>query len=210
MKVSTEPLDWPPHLEPTTPYRRAENGRRAQFRMDTLRAAQHLYAELEKLGARHVRATGALRWRVSDGLPHAEQPRCDPAVAIYCEVEGEPQVYACDRFDTAAANLRAIGLSLEALRSIKRHGALWGQVRNGLRALPPSVAEMSAGEAIRVLGLDRFGYSADKLPEMKVVKAAHRLAVSQVHPDTAGGDATAMARANRARDVLGAQEGDSP
>ena len=76
-----------------------------------------------------------------DGLPYAgtaEKHYADPGVAIYFTWKGEPWVIACDCWDRVKDNLRAIGLTVDAMRMIERSGAteLLKRAFAGFKALP--------------------------------------------------------------------------
>jgi hypothetical protein len=49
---------------------------------------------------------------------------------------------ACDRFDNAAANMRSLGLAIEAMRQLERHGggAMMEKAFSGFVALPPPIS----------------------------------------------------------------------
>ena len=58
-----------------------------------------------------------------NGLPRSGQPEPkDPGIAVYWKRKGKQEVMAADRYDRVADNLGAIAATLEALRSIDRHG----------------------------------------------------------------------------------------
>lgn len=131
-----------------------------------------------------------------DGLPlaSATEPQ-DPGVAVYFERRvGEawvPFVVACDTYERVKANLRAVGLTVEALRSIARHGAteMLEQAFTGFAALPPATPADGPPWWV-VLGVPQHA------PADEVREAYRRLALEH-HPDH-GGDAERMVQINRA------------
>ncbi len=63
----------------------------------------------------------------------------DQGVAVYFTLNGRAMVMACDRYQRAAANLRSLGLALEAMRQLARHGGgvMMERAFAGFVALPP-------------------------------------------------------------------------
>jgi hypothetical protein len=124
-----------------------------------------------------------------DGVPYTNRGmNPDPGVAVYWKVKGKERCMAIDRYDSIAGNLAAIAASLEALRSVARHGSaeILDRAFTGFAALP------AAEQWFQVLGV---GVSAT---EVQIRDAYQRLAHKH-HPDL-GGDEAAMSRINRARD----------
>jgi hypothetical protein len=182
------PLTWPAARRRTPPGRRV----RSKFQiLQFSRARDMLVAEVNRLGACNLIISTDVPTR-NDGLPYANmrEPN-DPGVAAYFQNEGEPFVIACDSYDRVAANMRAVGATIEALRAIERHGSasMMAQAFTGFAALPPArIAEPSWWE---VLGVDS-GATFEELRD-----ARDRLAM-RAHPDMVGGNHEEMARINRA------------
>lgn len=182
------PLTWPLDRPRT---RMREFG---HFKVPFAVARDELLRELERLGARRVIVSSNVPLR-RDGLPYADaaEPR-DPGVAVYFErvVEGvtRPFVIACDTYQRVKHNLRAIGLTVEALRTIQRHGAssMLEQAFTGFAALPPATVTEPPWRS--VLG------SCSSPAEARA--ARDRLALER-HPDVGGSDEQ-MAIVNRAYD----------
>lgn len=132
-----------------------------------------------------------------DGLPYAgtaEKHYADPGVAIYFTWKGEPWVIACDCWDRVKDNLRAIGLTVDAMRMIERSGAteLLKRAFAGFKALPAKGETTTDSVSWRgVLGLH---HAANSLMD---ARARYRELSRRHHPDH-GGDRAAMATINRA------------
>jgi hypothetical protein len=112
----------------------------------------------------------------------------DQGVAVYFALNGRPMVMACDRYQRAAANLRSLGLALEAMPQLARHGGgvMMERAFAGFAALPrpPSCWD--------VLGVEE-GASRIEIDQ------AFRNRAKIMHPDTGGGSDHAMAELNAAR-----------
>jgi hypothetical protein len=112
----------------------------------------------------------------------------DQGVAVYFTLNGRALAMACDRYERAAENLRSLGLALEAMRQLERHGGgvMMERAFAGFAALPrpPSCWD--------VLGVEEGASRAD-------IDRAFRHRAKKAHPD-AGGSDHAMAELNATRD----------
>lgn len=160
----------------------------------TMRLLQH---ELAAIGCTQavielVMDAGGLR--LDGGLRASARPT-HPGVALYLETRHGPLRYACATFTKHTDNLRAIALTLEALRKVDRYGTAdrAEQYRGWLQIEPP---RMSRSEAERVIRR-AAGPAYDRAPLSRAVRAALR----QSHPD-GGGDEEAYARVAAARQVI--------
>lgn len=187
--VEAYPLYWPEGWK-RTPAHHRERGR---YRVGFAQTRDDLLNELEKLGARDVLISSNIPLR-RDGLPYAaltEPP--DTGIAIYWTTgPRDAPVYrtiACDKYQSTAANLRALCAAIEAFNILRRSGAsqVLEQAYKGFAALP------SNGERPwrEVLQLHGTGYTFEQ------IKAAYRLLVPTHHPDT-GGTHEKMAELNAA------------
>lgn len=105
------------------------------------RARRLLVEELERMRAEDVILSTNIPLR-ADGMPRSDAHRyttVDPGVAIYFKVRGRSMVMAQDAFDNPAANCRSLGLAVEAMRALERHGggAMMDRAFTGFLALPP-------------------------------------------------------------------------
>jgi hypothetical protein len=160
------------------------------------KARDKLFDELKKLGATSpVVSTNHPTDRFN--LPVESKRRVtDEGVAVYFQYRDRPMVMACDRYETAAANMRSLGLAIEALRQLERHGGgtMMERAFAGFSALPPPRSCWD------ILGIEKHGTSAEK------IRSAWRGKIAAAHPDKGGSD-TAAAEINRARDEALAQIG---
>lgn len=192
--IARYPLTWPIGQPRTA--RRKESA----FKVDFARARDEVLHSLELLGARAVMLSTNVPLR-RDGLPYANMPEPnDPGVAVYFErrlrEQWRPFVLACDTYTKVRWNLRAVGVTIEAFRSMQRHGAtsLLEQAFAGFAALPPAGVVKPWWD---VLGVAR-GASE------KEIEAAYVELALIHHPDR-GGDTARMAEINKARTEAFAQ-----
>jgi hypothetical protein len=141
----------------------------------------------------------------ADGEVYARATPRSPAVRVAFESRHGPLLYATDRFTHWQANVRAVALSLEALRKVDRYGVAGrGEQYRGWTAIAARPVEMSREEAAEFLahwaGLGTTLGLFEGSPE--AVKTAHRVAAKRCHPDVTGDDGDTMARLNAARDRL--------
>jgi hypothetical protein len=162
----------------------------SQFSVGFAQARDHLVAELGRMGAREVIVSTNVALR-RDGLPYANEgePK-DPAVAVYFTHGKRQLVIACDSYSKVRWNMRACGATVEALRTIQRHGAteLLERAFTGFTALPPKGGGDRPWREV-------LGVEPEATPEQ--AKSAYRELARRHHPD-AGGDAETMSRINRA------------
>lgn len=143
MSVAAYPLAWPPGW-PRTPAGAREDSR-YQFKTASgpvtfEKARGRLAAELDLLRAFHVVLSTNIPLRL-DGQPRSDAARMrmeDPGVAVYFTLHNRPMVMAQDRFDAPSANIRSLGLAIEAMRQLERHGggAMMERAFAGFAALP--------------------------------------------------------------------------
>lgn len=111
------PLHWPDGRP------RAKRRQQARFQLKLGAARDDLLAELRLLGARYIVISSNLEIR-NDGLPYANQRQpADPGVAVYFNLDKQEYCFACDQWDKVEDNVRAVGLTIQALRGIRRWGS---------------------------------------------------------------------------------------
>jgi hypothetical protein len=122
----------------------------------------------------------------NDGLPRASARPRHPGIRVSFASTFGPLTYATDRFDDWQDNLRAVALSLEALRAVDRYGVNQsGEQYVGFRAIEagPSL-DVAAATAL----IESYGGGVKE-------------ALFATHPDH-GGSSDAFIAVQRARDVL--------
>lgn len=187
------PCTWPSSQPRKDRYAR----RSAAFKADFTQARNDLYVELRRLGAQGVVVSTNVKPN-RNGRPSTEEREPeDPAVAVYFThgktKDGHPRalVIACDTYSRVRWNMRACGVTVQALRTIQRHGAteLLERAFVGFTAaLPPKAGEARAW--YEVLGV---AHDANYLD----AREAYRTLARRHHPDN-GGDAEMMQRVNAA------------
>ena len=146
--VTDCPLAWPKGRD----RRPASARRRSTFMIHPSRAVEHLERELRQWPVREF----VLSMNVP--LDELEQNSSDPGVALWFHgprsSANKPHlvVFACDAFEHAWENVRAIGLTLQRLRKIEEFGSYGRtQVIENANALPfyGLAATPSSGQTAR-------------------------------------------------------------
>jgi len=186
--VTRYPLYWPEG------WKRANHRRRSAYHRNNSFAGcrDFVLAEMRRLGSREVIISSNIPLR-NDGLPKADfaEPK-DPGVAIYWVQKGAPRVIACDAWTKVWENLRAIGLTIAAMRALDRHGAsqVLERAFAGFAALPAAGSARGWREVL--FGDPHIAATLDQ-----VERAFIELA--KIHHPDKGGDTARMAEISAAR-----------
>ena len=190
------PLQWPEGWKRMPSYqRKSATFKRQGKALTVFDGVQRVVDEMERLGVHQddVIVSTNLQTRL-DGLPRSNQARPgDPGVCVYWKPAKSPmRCMAVDRYDEVQDNLAAVAATLEAMRSIERHGgaAILDRAFTGFAALPAPA------------GGKREWWTVLELPstasQAEIREAFNRLA-REHHPDRGGSDER-MAEIIRARD----------
>jgi hypothetical protein len=184
------PVDkWPREKTPAAS-RRSKYSFKASFN-STLDLLEH---ELKMLEAHDAVIQGYFRHDQirNDGWPYNAASPSEPGIILtfYDDLD-EGFSYACDTYQLWQHNLRAIGLSLEALRAVDRYGTTSrGEQYQGFKALPPPAdvpREMRPEEAAAFLASKIPGVDPQFLAsEKQLFDMTFKLAQRRLHPDAGG------------------------
>jgi hypothetical protein len=180
---------WP--TEPTK-YRQ-----RSKFDSTYSQTMDLLQKELAHLNAKEVfihlfLGFGQIR---QDGQPYADSKPTQPGVILSFKGKHGDTMMPCDHFDHWRDNLRAIALSLEALRKVDRYGcAKKGEQYVGWKQLPDPLAK-AASVLVRHSRLGQSTITRENFD------AIWRAATQNTHPDR-GGSADDFRAVMEARETI--------
>jgi hypothetical protein len=201
MRFVTKPL---PAVWPGGSRTPADERRTGPFKATVATTMDLLEYELVMLGAREpiTLEAGFQAHEIRlDGQPRmGAQPR-DPGLIVSFEGRYGPLRYACDRYVTYGRNLRAIALTLQALRAVDRYGATQrGEQYQGWAALPAvggtGMTTVEAEAFIRDHANGAVGPDQD-------LRAAYRAAAKRLYPQLPGADRAPWDQLLRAKEALG-------
>lgn len=188
-----------------TPLRDRKSG---LFRVTASRALEDCEHELFLQGApresfleldvpdRDVRNDGRLR---ADA-----RPLRGPGVVLYFEHPTQGTLrFASDQYHVWYHNLRGITLTLEALRSVERHGAVQDAAQfRGFKALPASTA-LTMGRTAALAILEEYAWKLRADADPHEIRQAYLTARNLTHPDRNNGERAAFDRVQSAGRELG-------
>lgn len=198
--VTEFPLCWP-EAKPRTAQRIG-----SPFRTSMARAQQEIREEMPRWGA--------LGWTVSMAPQYRSGP-IDPAAALWWEhpLDGAPgrdlRVLACDTYTSREANLHAIALTLERLRSVERYGTFsLDQATAGARLALPA-PDAPPVDWKRLLG-DITAPGLTNAKRLVLAESTYRAMSKE-----AAGDEDRQLRLNLAieaarKELAGAEQGEQP
>jgi hypothetical protein len=179
--ISAYPLQFPPT-------QKRSPGRRSQFKVTFAEARDELLQELNRLGVQSIVLFTNIELK-RDGLPYATRAEpADPGVALYFFWRNNQYCFACDKWDRAKDNIRAIYLHIQALRGQQRWGVgTTDQAFAGYRQLP---AQSSGGSWRTVLEVPPEATAQE-------IQLSYRRLAKLHHPDN-GGDRRKFEQINSA------------
>lgn len=211
--IPAYPLAWPQGWERSASWQI----KKSRFKVSQEKATQDLLRNVKLLGGRDVVISTNVELR-RDGLPYANRPKPkDAGVAVYWTRWDKgrvlTEVMACDAYPTVGENIRAICVSIDAVRQIERARAtqILNRVYMGFAALPPSGAQNPPPKAPPPPSPSTT-FNVQDRPWREVLAVpvhfpAHEASIMEryralsklIHPDV-GGSTDAMRELNRARD----------
>lgn len=169
--ITAYPLQWP--LE----YPRTKRPIRAKFKSSFAASRDGIIKELKLLGAKDIILSTNIPLK-NDGLPYAsfKVPE-DKGVAVYFNLYNQPSVFACDRYDKIEDNMKAVMLTIEAMRGIDRWGVseLLKRAFTGFKALPESGSN-TKNNWWDILEINQYA-------SLEEIKSAYRELSKKYHPD---------------------------
>lgn len=179
--------------------------RRASFKTLFSDTLSQLVRELRHLNNGRRPAPSVLQLALTEadfrlnGMPRANSRPLHPGVILSIEPFRKPALsFPCDTFDDWKDNLRAITLTLEALRKIDRYGVTQtGQQYTGWRAIESKPAVDAVGAACAVLARiawpnEKDEHQANWAPRIAtdpdICRNTIRIARAKSHPDRHNGD----------------------
>lgn len=205
--VQIEPLtQWPESVE------RTEHRAGSRFRASFYVTALELGHELRALGAES--AVLQMEFDPSelrkDGVPYQKaRAGMGPGLVLSFEVGEDRFMYPADTYLEWRDNLRALVLTLRALRAVDRYGvSKAGQQYSGWKAIPADVdvrvtPEQAATVLLRTAGLEPHDQNVrDVIVHEEFRRRIYRKAASYSHPDRWGGTEAHFRRVQHALSVL--------
>ena len=170
---------WPANYKQTPGWQQ----RRAPFKARWEKTLDELDLELRNIYATDVVIEVDMDERQiakSTGRPRADAVFRTPGVVLQFERDGELYIFPCDTFSDWQDNVRAIALTLNALRTMERYGTTSGRQYQGFKNLPSQGSTtMTTERAMTVL---RKYYSNGTNDWMTLL----RIARAKSHPDSGG------------------------
>lgn len=178
------PLHWPEGWPRTK--------RPIQSRFDTTLAGARdgLINEIRLLGGKQIILSTNIPLR-QDGLPYARyKTPDDTGAAVYFQLNGQSQVFACDKWNRIEDNIQSIRKTIEAIRGIERWGSseMLNRIYKGFQGLPEQAGPSSGDTWWGVLGVD----SSANISE---IERKYRKLAKVSHPDV-GGSIETMTKLN--------------
>ncbi|MFJ6416513.1 J domain-containing protein [Paeniglutamicibacter sp. NPDC091659] len=178
--IDAFPLQWPTGRA-RTPKHEIKWGNLNKMPSGRIRSL--LVKELQLMGSDGFVISSNVEVR-RDGLPYSGQkPPDDAGVVLYFQRKSVDIAISCDAWATADANLRAIGLTIEAIRGMERWGTeeMVDRAFVGFKALPERTI-VTPYQAR--LWYDVLEVSPTASPQ--IIKAAYRQQLLKHHPDQGG------------------------
>ena len=181
----------------------------ARFRSTYAKTLDLLETELSKVRAKEttVQAFFRLDQIRNDGWPYSQAKPSSPGVILSFRTKDGALSFPCDRYHTLDDNLRAIALSLEALRAVDRYGVTKRaeQYAGWKRIEAPSAnsfatMEDAAAYIAQSAGLPHPSHRI--ITDTELRQTVYRQAARRLHPDAATGDHDLFVKLQQANAML--------
>lgn len=178
------PLQWPKNFPRTEKAKREPSNR---FKNVTLSSAlSGLQEEVRRLGGRDVVLSSNYTLGVSN-------PDDCGVVAYFTYQDGQVAI-PCDRWNKIEGNVRAIALTIEAMRGMERWGA-----KSMIKAMFSGF--MALGDRTGPSHWDILGLKPEPLPTEQQIMDVYRTLAKLAHPDKPGGSHEKFAQLGEAKDI---------
>lgn len=192
---------WPGQL---TKYRE-----HARFRASYANTLDLLEEELRKIHAKEitVQAFFTLAQIRNDGWPYAKAVPIAPGIILSFRTKDGALSFPCDRYHTIDDNLRAIALSLQALRAVDRYGVTKRaeQYAGWKRLEAPVVNGFATKEdaaAFIIAQQDTPTPTYSVISDVALRNEVYRRAARRLHPDAATGNHELFVKLQQANAIL--------
>lgn len=196
----------------TWPRKLTSNRQYSRFKANYSQTVDLLERELSHLGAHSIAVQLAIRpedIRLGGQMRAYTQPS-HPGVILSFTGRYGAVTMPCDRYTHWHDNLRAIAVSLEALRAVDRHGVTtsgeqykgWKQLPSGIE-MGPAVDTMTVEDAARVIAAmcSIPDFYQPMIGAVDTFKTLYRRVALESHPDV-GGNRAKWDKFQQAADVL--------
>lgn len=123
----------------------------------------------------------------NDGWPKGGNAPAHPGVVLYFTTKDGALSFPCGTYDSMAANLQAIALTLENLRAIDRYGATLGHEQyRGFAALPAPKTQGTLEDAAALMASMTKIPARDLIASVDAYRLAYRQLAAELHPDKGG------------------------
>ena len=172
-----------------------------RFRANYSKTLDLLEDELRKLRAKNITiecyfSRDEIR---NDGWPKSSARPTEPGIVLSFTSRDKEMSFPCDTYKAWENDLRAIALSLEALRSVDRYGVTQhGEQYKGWAKLPEAPASMPVKDALAFINL----HSQISITNPEAFRSAYREAARKLHPDTHNGTHEQFVMLGKAKDAI--------
>lgn len=181
----------------------------ARFRSTYAKTLDLLETELAKVRAKEITVQAFFRLDQirNDGWPYSQAKPSAPGVILSFRTKDGALSFPCDRYHTIDDNLRAIALSLEALRAVDRYGvtkraeqyAGWKRIEapgaNGFQTKEDAAAFIIAQQ-------DTPTPTYSLIADVALRQEVYRRAARRLHPDAATGNHDLFVKLQQANAML--------
>ncbi len=183
MSVRAYPLQWPKGWPRTE---RAKRESSVRFQRVTLAGAlKGLQDEVHRLGGKDL--------ILSSNYTLGSTNPAECGVVAYFTYQARQVAIPCDRWDRIEGNVRAIALTIEAMRGMERWGA-----KSMIAAMFRGFAALN--ERTSKSHWDILELNPEPLPTEKQIMTAYRTLAQVAHPDK-GGSHESFSELNNAKDI---------